>query len=59
MIRIGCLGGKILGAGGGGYLLMVAPLDKVEKIESLLQKMNVLYDKPSISNFGTEVLTKC
>jgi D-glycero-alpha-D-manno-heptose-7-phosphate kinase len=59
MIRIGCLGGKILGAGGGGYLLMIAPLNKVEKIESILQKMSILYDKPSISNFGTEVLTKC
>ena len=59
MIRYGCLGGKILGAGGGGYLLMIVPVEKIESIESKLQKENILFDRPAISESGTEVLIKC
>jgi D-glycero-alpha-D-manno-heptose-7-phosphate kinase len=31
-MRCGALGGKILGAGGGGYLMMYVPLDKQDEV---------------------------
>ncbi|NLK08499.1 MAG: GHMP kinase, partial [Firmicutes bacterium] len=35
----GALGGKILGAGGGGYLLVYCPFDKKHKIAAELEKV--------------------
>ena len=35
----GALGGKILGAGGGGYLLLYAPFDKKQAIATDLEKL--------------------
>ncbi|HVP39857.1 MAG TPA: hypothetical protein VMS93_11815 [Candidatus Saccharimonadales bacterium] len=37
--RRGALGGKILGAGGGGYLLLYCPFDRKHKIAAQLEKM--------------------
>ncbi len=37
--RKGALGGKILGAGGGGYLLIYAPFDKKYRIIQALEKL--------------------
>ena len=36
-INAGALGGKLLGAGGGGFMLFYVPLDKQEKVKSILK----------------------
>ena len=36
-INAGALGGKLLGAGGGGFMLFYVPLDKQEKVKSILR----------------------
>jgi len=36
-INNGALGGKILGAGGGGFLLLYVPLDKQDKVKKVLK----------------------
>lgn len=38
-LKRGALGGKILGAGGGGYLLIYAPFDKKQAIAKELEKL--------------------
>jgi len=38
-LKRGALGGKILGAGGGGYLLLYAPFDKKQAIAKELEKL--------------------
>ena len=37
-IKAGALGGKILGAGGGGFLLVYAPVEKHKEIEANLKE---------------------
>jgi D-glycero-alpha-D-manno-heptose-7-phosphate kinase len=59
LIGIGCLGGKISGAGGGGYLLMVVEPAKMEQIQSHLRENNILFDCPMVSPSGAEVLISC
>ncbi len=58
LMNLGCLGGKVVGAGGGGYLLMVVPPNKIERILQSLKKSNILFDNPRISTSGSEVLVK-
>ncbi|MFA5062272.1 MAG: GHMP kinase [Patescibacteria group bacterium] len=62
-IKNGAWGGKILGAGGGGCLLFLAPLDKHEQIKASLKKLaaeNNLSEAQAIPfNFtqsGTDIL---
>ena len=50
----GAVGGKILGAGGGGFLLFYAPQNKHKTIISSLNKLEKLDFK--FSNTGTEVI---
>ncbi|MDP3987516.1 MAG: SIS domain-containing protein [Candidatus Levybacteria bacterium] len=38
-LKNGAIGGKILGAGGGGFLLLYAPVDKHEKIKEALPEL--------------------
>jgi D-glycero-alpha-D-manno-heptose-7-phosphate kinase len=59
LLSLGCLGGKISGAGGGGYLLMVVPADLSEKIKSHLTSLKILFESPNIYEEGTEVLINC
>ena len=40
--KAGALGGKITGAGGGGYLMLYCPLDKKERVRSALSYLNEL-----------------
>lgn len=37
--RVGAIGGKLLGAGGGGYLLLFVPFTVRERVRSLLENM--------------------
>ena len=38
-LHAGALGGKILGAGGGGFLLLCCPLEKQEKVREALSQL--------------------
>jgi len=59
LLSLGCLGGKISGAGGGGYLLMVAPPERMDFIKSHLTSLKILFETPSVHERGTEVLVNC
>lgn len=53
-IQAGAIGGKLLGAGGGGFLLFYV---EKEKQENLLKKMNYLTYVPfEFENSGTEII---
>ena len=55
-IEFGSTGGKLLGAGGGGFLLFYCP---IEKKENFLNKFNFLKRMPfKFENLGTTVLFK-
>ena len=41
-LKHGAVGGKILGAGGGGFLLFYAPLEKHDKIVSALPELKLV-----------------
>lgn len=53
-IKAGALGGKLLGAGGGGFLLFYAPKDKHEAIRKAMK--NLLYVPFKFENGGTRVI---
>jgi len=53
-IRAGALGGKLLGAGGGGFLLFYVEPDKRENVLQELQ--DLLYVPFSFENDGTQVI---
>ena len=52
-IKHGAIGGKLLGAGGGGFMLFVAPLEKQEKIKAEL--FNCEYVSFNFETKGTQV----
>lgn len=53
-IRAGALGGKLLGAGGGGFLLFYVEKDKQETVRTVLN--DLLYVPFAFENGGTRVL---
>ncbi len=53
----GAIGGKILGAGGGGYLLLYVPNRLKDKVKESLSKYNEIPFK--ISNSGVEEIKTC
>lgn len=53
-IKAGALGGKLLGAGGGGFLLFYVEEDKQEKVREALS--NLLYVPFEFENGGTQVI---
>ena len=53
-IRAGALGGKLLGAGGGGFLLFYVEQDKKDYVLQELQ--DLLYVPFSFENDGTQVI---
>lgn len=57
LLKCGFLGGKLTGAGGGGYFLMIAPFDKIFEIETELNFRKIQFDRPNLSYSGTEVLS--
>ncbi|MBR5754756.1 MAG: kinase [Erysipelotrichaceae bacterium] len=50
----GALGGKLLGAGGGGFVVFYVPQDKQEEVKKALN--NLLYVPFRFENSGTEVI---
>lgn len=53
-IQAGALGGKLLGAGGGGFLLFYVEKDKQEAVKKTMQ--NLLYVPFEFENGGTRVI---
>lgn len=53
-IKAGALGGKLLGAGGGGFLLFYVESDKRESVKKALE--NLLYVPFQFENGGTRVI---
>lgn len=53
-IEAGALGGKLLGAGGGGFLLFYVPEDKRKNVENALK--NLLLVPFEFENTGTEII---
>lgn len=53
-IRAGALGGKLLGAGGGGFLLLYAEADRQPYVRQALERL--LYVPFAFENAGTRVL---
>jgi D-glycero-alpha-D-manno-heptose-7-phosphate kinase len=54
VIRAGALGGKLLGAGGGGFFIFYVPLDKQNSVQSTMRDlMNVPFQ---FENEGTRVI---
>lgn len=53
-IKAGALGGKLLGAGGGGFLLFYVEQDKQEKVRMALQ--DLMYVPFEFENAGTRVI---
>ncbi len=53
-IRSGAIGGKLLGAGGGGFLLFYAPEDKHKKIIKALPEL--IYQKFSFEPQGSKIV---
>lgn len=52
-INAGALGGKLLGAGGGGFLLFYVPRDKQKEVRDALGLMEVPF---KFENDGTKVI---
>ena len=52
--KAGALGGKLLGAGGGGFLLFYVEEDKQEKVKEVLS--DLLYVPFEFENFGTKIM---
>lgn len=53
-INAGALGGKLLGAGGGGFLLFYVPLDKQESVKKALK--GSVYVPFNFENDGTKII---
>jgi len=53
-IAAGALGGKLLGAGGGGFLLFYVPKEKQENLLKVLNKL--MYVPFAFENGGTRVI---
>lgn len=53
-LKVGALGGKLLGAGGGGFLLFYVPIDKQPNIREAMK--DLLYIPFRFENGGTRVI---
>jgi len=53
-LRAGALGGKLLGAGGGGFMLFFAPPEKHQQIRERLGKL--LYVPFAFENLGSQII---
>ena len=52
-LEAGALGGKIVGAGGGGFLLLVVPLNKRNAVSNELGLKELSFN---FSHFGSKVI---
>lgn len=55
-LKSGALGGKLLGAGGGGFLLFYVPLEKQAEVKEKLKKM--LYVPFRFEDYGSQIIYK-
>jgi len=55
-LKSGALGGKLLGAGGGGFLLFYVPLEKQAEIKEKLKKL--LYVPFRFEDYGSQIIYK-
>ena len=55
-LKNGAIGGKLIGAGGGGFLLLVAHPSKRDKLRSILEKNGLSEQKFSIDYYGSRVI---
>lgn len=53
--HLGVTGGKLCGAGGGGYMLLYCPSDKQEQVKQSLTKMGGNFEKLSFEYNGLQV----
>jgi len=53
-LRTGAVGGKLLGAGGGGFILLFVPLEKQQKVREGLK--NLLEVKFNFENEGSQII---
>jgi D-glycero-alpha-D-manno-heptose-7-phosphate kinase len=51
----GVIGGKLLGAGGSGYMLLYAPIQKRRNVENLLNKKKLKYENLFFTTSGLKV----
>ena len=56
-IREGAIGGKITGAGGGGFLMLIRPPDKQADIEEQLTQMGLIGMPFSFTSNGTRIVS--
>ena len=55
--NLGALGGKILGAGGGGYLLLLVPLERKKAVKDALEAMGGRFMSFSFTRDGVQTWT--
>lgn len=53
--RVGAIGGKLLGAGGGGYLALFCPTEKQHAVRDELTSMGGVFCEMSFENRGVQV----
>lgn len=55
-LKNGAIGGKIIGAGGGGFMLLVAPPKAQDKLEGIMSKSGLSRQKFAIDYYGSRVV---
>lgn len=57
-IKAGAIGGKLLGAGGGGYLVFICKENKINNVKKILRRFGLSDIPLKFDNVGSTVLTK-
>ena len=55
-MKAGAIGGKVLGAGGGGFILFYVPLEKQQEVKRKLS--NLIYEPVRFENDGSKIIYK-
>lgn len=55
-IKLGATGGKIIGAGGGGFLLLLVPMEKKEYVKRNMEISGFKELPFRLSNYGSEII---
>lgn len=55
-MKSGAIGGKLIGAGGGGFMLFVAPPKAHQKIRESMKKYGLTEQNFSIDYYGSRVI---
>jgi D-glycero-alpha-D-manno-heptose-7-phosphate kinase len=57
-LKSGAYGGKIIGAGNGGFILFYCPLSKQKKLRQAMQNLNLIELPFSFDDYGAEIIHK-